>query len=156
VAMDIASPYWTVLWGIGSRCLSPVFPWSVGVSGTVRISDVIPPGSWFVSSDWSLLPTGQVVIELFDCLFYSSLPDSPRWSNMFLLSPGSSCVVPLLLRLWEFSPSPYKLNIVPCIHSYELFSVFHPVSSRQRWLILFYGGQCCWGWGAMYPPVELG
>jgi hypothetical protein len=26
VAMDIASPYWTVLWGIGSRCLSPVFP----------------------------------------------------------------------------------------------------------------------------------
>jgi hypothetical protein len=39
-----------------------------------------------VSNHWSVLPTGQVAVGLYD----HSLPDSPRWSDKFLLLPGGS------------------------------------------------------------------
>jgi hypothetical protein len=62
---------------------------------------MVPPGGWFVSSHWSLLPAEQVAIELFDGSLFSSLPDSPRWSKMFLILPGGICVTLLPLRLWH-------------------------------------------------------
>jgi hypothetical protein len=39
----------------------------------------------------------QVAVDLYNRSLFRSLPDSPRWSNMFLISPGISCVtLPLL------------------------------------------------------------
>jgi hypothetical protein len=86
VAMDAASLCRTAQWGVSLEFLSLVFPWSVGLSGAGKISEVVSSEGWFVSSHWSLVPTGQVAIKLCG----SSLPDSPRWSDMCLFTPGGN------------------------------------------------------------------
>jgi hypothetical protein len=67
---------------------------------------VVPPGGWFVSTCWSLLPTGQ--IEIFDCALFSLVPDSPKWSNMLLISWGDSCVPSWQLGSGSSAPSPTR------------------------------------------------
>jgi hypothetical protein len=87
-----------------------------------------------VSHHWSLLPTGQVAIELCDC----SLPDFPRWSNMFLFSPDGSGVTPQLHWLWQVSTSPKKvrqLSVVPHSQSYEISSAICPSPTLGGWLL---------------------
>jgi hypothetical protein len=92
LVMDVAPLCQIALGGVSSGWLSPVFPWYDGPSGAGRISEVLP-GGWFVSSHWSLLPIGQVAIELYDCSLFSSLTDFLPWPEMFLFSPSGSCVV---------------------------------------------------------------
>jgi hypothetical protein len=80
-----------------------------------------PTRSWFVSSHWSLPPTGQAEIKFFDGSPFSSLPVPPRWSLMFLISPGGSCVTPSPLHwsLTQHSIPPltnWQLSIPPCPH----------------------------------------
>jgi hypothetical protein len=90
VAMDVAALCWTVQLGVGSGFLSPVFPWCGRPVWSRWISGVLSPGGCFVSSCWSLLPTGKVATKRND----HSLPDSPRWSDMFLFSLVGSGVTP--------------------------------------------------------------
>jgi hypothetical protein len=45
VAMDVAHPYRTTLGGVGSECLSPVFPWWDGLSGSGGFSEVVLYGA---------------------------------------------------------------------------------------------------------------
>jgi hypothetical protein len=112
MVMDVVPSYQEALGDVSSGCLSLVFLWCDGLSGAGGISEVVPIGSW------SLLATGQVAIELYDLSLFSSLPDIPRWSNMFLISPGSSWVAPLTLWLWQVSHSPNKLgSLLPPVKS---------------------------------------
>jgi hypothetical protein len=110
VVNGVAPSCWTGFRGVSSRCLSPVLPWCDRLSNADGISEVVQPEGCFVSSCWSLLPTGQVSIELYARSLFSLVPDSPRWSDMFLISPGSSCVTPLPLWLWQVSSSPNKVE----------------------------------------------
>jgi hypothetical protein len=155
VVMDIDPPV-DSLRGVGSGCLSPGFPWCDGPSGVGGISKMVLPGWWFVSNCWSLLPTGQVAIELYGHSLFSSLPDSPRC----LSSSQGNCVAPPPLWLWQISASINKveqfrvvrhpqfpldkLSIPSQHHSgrwtqhftlpqlQEVSSVFHPTPTRQR------------------------
>jgi hypothetical protein len=54
-----------------------------------------------------------------NCWLFNSLLDSPRWSNMFLTSPGVSCVSPLMFWLWQVSPSTKKVG--------QLSTTSHPI-----------------------------
>jgi hypothetical protein len=110
--------------------MSPVFPWSDGPTGAGRISAVVSPEAWFVTSHWSLLPIMQVTIEVCGC----SLPDCPRWSDMLLFLPGSSW-----LQLWLVSSFPNKvgqLSVVPCPQYHEISSVICHALALECWLLV--------------------
>jgi hypothetical protein len=130
VAMDIAPLCLTALWGVGSGCLCLWFQWCDGQSGLGGISEVAGPEGCFVWSHWSLLPVGQVAIELHDHSLLGLLPDFPSWSNMFLISPGGSCVIPLLLWLWLVSTSPNKVGARPIISRVKLCILLYPPPVR--------------------------
>jgi hypothetical protein len=121
------------LGGVGSGFLNSVFPWCGGPSGVSRISEVLLPGDWFVSSHWSLLPIGQIATEL----YVHSLPDLPKWSDMFLFLLGCIWVTLQPLWLWQVSLLPNmirQLSVVPHPQSHEIISVLCPAHPQVGFL----------------------
>jgi hypothetical protein len=110
-----------------------MFPWFDGPSGAGGVTEVVSPEGWFVRNCWFLLLTRQVAIEV--CGW--SLPDCPRWSDMFVFSPAGSWVTQQS-QFWLVSSSPNKvgqLSVLSCPQSYDISSVIYHTPALGGWLL---------------------